>query len=545
MKILAIRGKNLASLEGEFEIDFRKEPLCSAGIFAITGPTGSGKSTILDAMCIALYGATPRLENIKNSVAIEIHGSTSLSENHINTILRRGKCDGYAEVEFKAVNGKGYRVRWSVARTNNSPTGRFKATSYDLTELDTDVHTSLSVTKHKELLPQLTGLTFEQFTRAVLLAQGNFAAFLKAEEKEKALILQTLTGTEIYSRISEIIYRRNEEAKKELALIEEKKRGLVILSDEDIATLKENRNKLLEKQENANKEQQILVTKKNWLERLTQLQKMLEISGDEFAKAKQALEDATPQTEWLKRFDSVQEIRDKYISLCDSEAFCIKSGKEIVSIKEKLEILNVDLLKANELVATVIAQQEEINRKWLAVQPKIMNAVKLEEQKEIEIKRVKELVTEKARLQKEYKENITKANNTRNNIDNLEKEQEKISAWFIQNQCYETVIPYIPSIIACITSAHNDRKLADNKVKQLVNAEKLLATNIERLENTTKRKEELEKTLSSEIASLREKLVEGVPCPVCGSCHHEISHETLNVLEEKELEKEKKSEVEE
>ena len=241
MRILAIRGKNLASIEGEFEIDFRKEPLCSAGIFAITGPTGAGKSTILDAMCIALYSRTPRLNNITNCNAIEVHGKKEILENNINTILRRGKSEGYAEVDFKAVDGNEYRTRWSIARAKNNPAGNFKTASYDVTNLTTGEHTIYTVTEHKALLPKLIGLTFEQFTRAVLLAQGNFTAFLKAEDNEKATILQTLTGTEIYKRISEIIYRRNDEAKKELALIEEKKRGLVILTDEEVAELNKNK----------------------------------------------------------------------------------------------------------------------------------------------------------------------------------------------------------------------------------------------------------------------------------------------------------------
>ena len=300
MKILAIRGKNLASLEGEFEIDFKKEPLYSAGIFAIAGSTGSGKSTILDAMCIALYSRTPRLENIKNSNAIEVNGSNSVSEDSIKTILRRGKHEGYAEAEFKAVDGEEYRIRWSIARTNNSPAGNFKKASYDLTNLTTGERKQLSVKEHKELMPRLIGLTFEQFTRAVLLAQGNFAAFLKADENEKALILQTLTGTEIYSRISEIIYRRNEEAKKELALIEEKKRGLVILSDEEIVSLNENRNALLKREEDVKKELQIINAKKSWLERLAQLVYMLEKSDKELTTAKRSMEEATPRIEWLK-----------------------------------------------------------------------------------------------------------------------------------------------------------------------------------------------------------------------------------------------------
>ena len=248
MKILAIRGKNLASLEGEFEVDFRKEPLRSAGLFAITGSTGAGKTTILDAMCIALYGRTPRLDNIKNSTAIEVHGSKSISEDDTKTILRRGTCDGYAEVDFKAVDGNEYRVRWSVSRTNKNPNGNFRTVSYDLTNITTDEHQALQANKHKEVIQQLVGLTFEQFTRAVLLAQGNFAAFLKADENEKALILQTLTGTEIYSRISELIYKKSEEARKNLELIEEKKLGIAIMTSEEIASLNERKKELLEKQ---------------------------------------------------------------------------------------------------------------------------------------------------------------------------------------------------------------------------------------------------------------------------------------------------------
>lgn len=67
MRVLAIRGRNLASLEGEFSIDFTEEPLASAGIFAISGPTGAGKSTLLDAMCLALFSRTPRTELAKEN----------------------------------------------------------------------------------------------------------------------------------------------------------------------------------------------------------------------------------------------------------------------------------------------------------------------------------------------------------------------------------------------------------------------------------------------------------------------------------------------
>src|SRR3546814_19248764 len=101
MKILAIRIKNLASLEGVTEIDFTQEPLCSAGIFAITGPTGAGKSTILDALCLALYAKTPRYAQARE-IGIEITdvpGST-INPNNVRATLRDGTPDGHAEIDF-------------------------------------------------------------------------------------------------------------------------------------------------------------------------------------------------------------------------------------------------------------------------------------------------------------------------------------------------------------------------------------------------------------------------------------------------------------
>jgi len=124
MKILAIRIKNLASLEGTTEIDFTAEPLCSAGIFAITGATGAGKSTILDALCLALYGKTPRyLQARETGIEIkDVQGST-LSQGDIRGILRDGTADGFAEVDFRGIDGQNYRATWSVRRARNRADG--------------------------------------------------------------------------------------------------------------------------------------------------------------------------------------------------------------------------------------------------------------------------------------------------------------------------------------------------------------------------------------------------------------------------------------
>ena len=142
MKILAIRGRNLASLEDEFEINFAKEPLKSAGIFAITGCTGAGKSTLLDAVCLALFDATPRMSKAReNNVLIADVQDKMLSQNDSRTILRRGATDGYAEVDFRALDGYDYRSRWMVRRSRGQISGSLQKVEMRLYNLTLGVET--------------------------------------------------------------------------------------------------------------------------------------------------------------------------------------------------------------------------------------------------------------------------------------------------------------------------------------------------------------------------------------------------------------------
>ena len=130
MKIVCIRIKNLASLEGLTKIDFTQEPLKTAGIFAITGPTGAGKSTILDALCLALYGKTPRyLQASETGVIITDAQGSAISQGDVRGILRDGTGDGFAEVDFIAVDGQLYRATWRVRRARDRADGSLQAVS--------------------------------------------------------------------------------------------------------------------------------------------------------------------------------------------------------------------------------------------------------------------------------------------------------------------------------------------------------------------------------------------------------------------------------
>ena len=209
MKILKISGRNLASLAGEFCVDFEQEPLASAGLFAISGPTGAGKSTLLDALCLALYDATPRLVKVvRGGTFLPDVATETVSAYDARTLLRRGTGEGYAEVDFVGNDNIRYRARWSVRRSRGKLAGALQPSAMTLHRMPEMAALGGTKTEVAKEIAQRVGLSFEQFTRAVLLAQNEFSAFLKTEENERGELLETLTGSAIYSAISRRAFER-------------------------------------------------------------------------------------------------------------------------------------------------------------------------------------------------------------------------------------------------------------------------------------------------------------------------------------------------
>ena len=234
MKILRISLCNIASLAGTHTVDFTHEPLRSAGLFAISGPTGSGKSTLLDALCLALYERTPRLNGIRGTVKFEERGG-EITQQDPGNLLRRGTARGFAEVAFIGVDGAIYTARWSVRRARNLPGGALQPTELVLFRGDVQPEQQGAVEqsgKKSEVLPVIesrVGLSFRQFTRAVLLAQNDFATFLKADDRDRAEILQALTGTERFEALSVAVFERHSEAQRAVEEIRVRMEGSVPL----------------------------------------------------------------------------------------------------------------------------------------------------------------------------------------------------------------------------------------------------------------------------------------------------------------------------
>lgn len=236
MKILSIRFQNLNSLTGIWEIDFTDPAYAENSLFAITGPTGAGKSTLLDAICLALYGATPRLAKITKT-------SNEIMSRHT------GSC--FAEVAFSTTKGT-FRCHWSQHRSRQKPHGELQQPKHEIADAISNNVLESRMRKVANRVETVTGMDFDRFTRSTLLAQGGFAAFLQASADKRAPILEQITGTEIYSRLSMKVHelfigeqKKLDELEQHLSHInllpqeeEEELQNILILKEKEVGVLK-------------------------------------------------------------------------------------------------------------------------------------------------------------------------------------------------------------------------------------------------------------------------------------------------------------------
>ena len=300
MRILKLRFKNLNSLAGEWEIDLTHPEYASGGLFAITGPTGAGKTTVLDALCLALYRRTPRLDKISKSV---------------NEIMTRGTADCSAEVTVETRSGT-FCSHWSQRRARNKPDGELQDAKHEVSHVATGEILASGLKDAEKLVQHLTGMTYEQFTRSILLAQGAFAAFLNETPDRRSPILEQITGTEIYSQISVHIHKRRADATNQLKMLEAALQGMRLLSEGEVQQLRASLTEI--NQEHATKQKRLEQTTDQikWTETIATLERDIEKIKDE-EKGWQATKDSfAPQESRLIRARRALELDGAHQGLC-------------------------------------------------------------------------------------------------------------------------------------------------------------------------------------------------------------------------------------
>ena len=520
MKILAIRGENLASLSGKFELDFTLPPLANSGIFAITGSTGAGKSTILDALCLALYDNSPRMNKASESINMQDVGENTISHKDCRNILRKGTGHGFAEVEFKALNGDTYRSTWRVWRARQQAEGALQPSTMSLYNLTLEQEESDTKTKTLDRIVELVGLNFDQFTRAVLLAQGDFATFLKAKESEKAELLEKLTGTQIYSKISQGIYSKAQEAKKKLDDVNLLLNEIKLLSEEELTALTHNKKAYEVKTKQQGELLKQTEREIDWLKKYKELKNSQEEVQKELTQIKEKIKESEPRATLLQRVNLAQEIRDSYIQHANEQKKIKESTLAIEENTKQHQTVEKQLHLLRNSFSLVQKSYQEQEKKIEALKPQLNEAKALDEQlkasntRSLEFKKeVEELLkkqTEEEKLQQKRREK-SKAN---------KEETQKITAWFATYKNAEQLIPQLEVSIAHITQANqlNQERTATHKL--LKEDEVTLQQTTEALHLFEKEMEKLNEMLPAEVLLLREKLERGKPCPVCGSTHH-------------------------
>ncbi|WP_138626029.1 AAA family ATPase [Aliarcobacter butzleri] len=442
MKILKIKSLNINSLKGEFEVDFEKF-LKDESLFAITGPTGAGKSTILDVITCALYGRTARLSNP-------------------NELMSRHTGECLCEVEFE-VKGKVYRSSWSQKRARKSSDGAFQSAKMELSVVESGKVLESYLSKVPKYIEELSGLDFDRFTQSMMLAQGSFDAFLKARENERSSLLEKITGTQIYKQISQEIYQTYTRKNEEIKLDENLLGNIELLSNEIVnektLILNNSKTQKLELDTKGNELKKVI----NWLETIQKLEADNTKYIQEFEKI--TLEKENKKEDFIKldlanKALNVQPIYQEKNSLTQI----------INQDKEKLEKLQKELEDLKQLLQSKtnesLKSKDELDKEKISFDS---NSKKLQEVRilqtkiESKLQNIKELEN-KISSQNEQKTKLNEELNVlKTNQEKIDNELKTINDYLIKNKNDES----LKEEISLISKNVNDYKDVLKLLKQI------------------------------------------------------------------------------
>lgn len=340
MKLQKLKIHNIASIE-DAEIDFEKTPLSDSELFLITGKTGSGKSTILDSICLALYASTPRLENTK------MQGATKDKDQKVTVsdprqLLRRNTGEGYVRLAFIGTDKIPYEAEWAVRRARNNASGNLQSKSWSLKNLSTnELYTK--DTDIKQAMATAIGLTFEQFCRTTMLAQGEFTRFLNSDDKDKAAILEKITGVNIYSEIGAAIYSITSEKQATYKEAQMRADSIDIPSEEVIKELENEQEQYAVQQKTLEDKRQMISAKLSWLHQYAAVLTHVSEAEAAVAAANEQIrsQEYLENSQLVKDWNASSDARESYISLVAAE-----QEKERMETKMQAYMVDFERLKS-------------------------------------------------------------------------------------------------------------------------------------------------------------------------------------------------------
>jgi len=367
MKILKIELQNINSLHCETPIiiDFESQRFEDVGLFAITGPTGAGKTTLLDAITIALYRKVPRFEKSNSRAGLE-------------DVVSYGAATAMSRVTFES-RGKRYESQWDIRLASNSGKKLGKPVeSVRLKNLSTEQILAETKTTCDEMIAEVTQLNYDQFLRSVMLAQGEFAAFLSAKNSEKGLLLQQIAGDEIYRKIGETLKNRISDEKKLLEQINNKINTDDLLSEEDTCLLKIEARQLEEDQKDVEAKLKIIEDVLKWFEQNKKLADQKELIEKDKHQLELDVEKHHNVFVQLANHQSAEPLKESLNEVVRLENEIEKKSNRLNELEQELSSLEVKmkLTVEDEFVSkNKAAQCEQTAMEW---QPKLEKVTALD-----------------------------------------------------------------------------------------------------------------------------------------------------------------------
>lgn len=535
MKFIKLEILNLASLDrpGGEVICFDEGALGDSTIFSIVGPTGSGKSTILDAICLALYNRAPRYPRKKGdrNQNIEIYGSldgdekSRLAPTDPRNILTKGKKEGYSKLTFLANNGMLYRAEWYV---------RLKTKKYDealttLYRLDTIEGVQSEHQADWDTLPQIVGLDYEQFLRTVLIAQGSFANFLTAKENERYELLEKLIGCEdLYSSIAARIKQQRDDATRAYdAIVATCSAQEKDIMDEDALLLLTSRIAELEAIDKRAKEELGRLTESlTWYTTADRLSANIVQYEQNLQQAKMRQESFRTSAERLALHDSTLEAVALYREMQAAHS-------QIAQYDQSLIALSAAIAQKTQRIQT----EKDIHLESL--KQIAHDAANLLEQQRPYINRARQIQVELEALKSSYLEK-SKANQQASAAkEQADKEVTDNQQAIQQASQYLQKCSDHKATLEASLSAAKQKKLQDLRtIEEQIEAleAKIQGVDIDRLNEDVKALLRTYTLMTSENWPLhRSHLQDGCPCPLCGATHHPYANAEKAVLVQTEL----------
>lgn len=558
MKIHRLRFKNINSLRGEHEIDFTQPPLAGSGLFAITGPTGSGKSTLLDVITLALFNRVPRL-------------GKSISKNFVaqsGALLTRNTQDAYASVDYECHTGV-FRSTWSISVNRN---GNLRDYEMEVVNLEQNQHLDLKKGEVPSENERFIGLNYDQFVKSIMLAQGEFAQFLKVDKSARGELLEKITGTGIYRELGHKAFEKKQRFAKELERLHERRSVYTeaLLGAEELQAQTHSQKSLdaqvkklgaevvkLEDEQKLRRELQDLQAKK---ESLSDTLKSYENALKEFEEGysqklqrHEATADfASELDEWKSRNSKISELKEELVNLAkqherkedslkelraqvkdflQSEPADEEVSEKLEAFRQKVEKLDQKLSGFRDAYKGQMAQLRSIGDSW-GYEPQFKDAL-------AESDKLRELQAETEEQLSDLSVRWPKLalQDSEERVQQLQ--QEYVSAQ--QGKHWDEALQKLRG------NLKSENQSLSKQKEQL----KSLPAKLENLKLRQKTKEAESKSLRLELenqklrASLEEHrahLEDGKPCPLCGAEHHPWAEHDPQVkggLEQREQELEK------